>query len=95
MINFHSKSYFVSLHLWSHILMWLLHWIIYDNDGHDSREWDDDASEDSVRYVDHSYSISQRFFRTVRGFDFEVTRHSRPWPRFYRGQSLSRLLVLP
>ena len=35
-----------------------------------------DASEDSVRYVDHSYSISQRFFRTVRGFDFEVTRHS-------------------
>ena len=75
--------------------MWLLNWIIYDNDGHDSREWDDDASEDSVRYVDHSYSISQRFFRTVRGFDFEVTRHSRPWPRFYRGQSLSRLLVLP
>ena len=54
-----------------------------------------DASDDSVRYVDHSYSISQRFFRTVRGFDFEVTRHSRPWPRFYRGQSLSRLLVLP
>ena len=41
MINFHSKSYFVSLHLWSHILMWLLNWIIYDNDGHDSQEWDE------------------------------------------------------
>ena len=68
---------------------------IYDNDGHDSREGDDDASDNSIRYVDHSYSISQRFFRTVRGFDLEVTRHSRPWPRFYRGQSLSRPVVLP
>ena len=59
----------------------------YDNyDGDDSREEDD-----SVRYVDHSYSISQRFFRTVRGFDLEVTRHSRSWSRFYKGQSLSRL----
>ena len=45
----------------------------YDNDGDDSREEeDDDASDDSVCYVDHSYSISQRFFRTVRGFDLEV-----------------------
>ena len=59
MINFHSKSYFVSLHLWSHILM--CGGYFYDNDG------DDDSEDDSVRYLDLSYSISQRFFRTVRG----------------------------
>ena len=68
MINFHSKSYFVSLHLWRHahaaargwISMTMMEMIL-------GEEEDDDASDDSVCYVDHSYSISQRFFRTVKG----------------------------
>lgn len=51
--------------------MWRLNCLPYfydnDDDGDDSRE-----DDDSVCYVDHSYSISQRFFRTVRGFDLEV-----------------------